>query len=284
MPQNLFQTRTRIRLMARLIEMKCIRFIRIPLARGGSFCSTCVQLFPIMVRRVVLAGIVAILAALAWPEVPRFTGGGARMLLHPALPPAEAMIRLDAPGKLILQGDSNTKSGRDGGYPARLARRVGSGIAIEVRAGGGHTAARGASRWPRPPSGALVILMYGTNDAGPRGLFGSHAPTGIDTYQRTLSALARRMKAHGARVVILAPPPSASPAMERRLMPYRIAAQRAAVASGAAFRDPVSAFSGQGAELTRDGLHLSPLGQERLAAWLAAQITMILPGAAQPPA
>jgi len=146
-----------------------------------------------------------------------------------------------------------------------------------IRAVGGGTAVDGEVRWRTEPGASLVIIHYGSNDADSRGWLSKRKPFEIEVYQASLEAMARRHTEAGSQVLILAPLPPGSRAMERRLSPYRLAARRAARLSGAAFLDPVPAFASDSPMLAFDGLHLTSEAHWQLAEWLARYIMVADP-------
>jgi lysophospholipase L1-like esterase len=223
-----------------------------------------------------LAGGIALLTG----EVPRWTGGGARMVLSERLPePPARPIALPGAGTILFVGDSNTAGSRTGGastaYPAAFAEAIGAPSRVEVHAFGGATVADLLHR-PLPKAAiAVAFVMLGTNDAATRGWLSDKQRVPVDTYSDNLATLVRHLREAGARVVMLAPPPVGSAAMARRLAPYRIAAFEVAKATSSDFRDPVAAFlpNPQEPYLQYDALHLTPEAQRALGLWLAGQTT-----------
>lgn len=210
-------------------------------------------------------------------EVPRWTLHGAVMRLHDPLPALQPDAQpLTGSGTLAFFGDSNTAGTRLGGpgkaYPAILARTLGRTQRVCVVAHGGATVRSIARRPWNCGSADLSIIMLGTNDAATRGWLAARTPVPLTDYRATLATMVRRLAGQGAGVLILAPPPVGTAAMERRLQPYRVAARQVAVEMRAAFLDPVAAF-GPDDTLQFDALHLSEEAQQKLGLWLAAQIS-----------
>ena len=217
----------------------------------------------------------------AWAgEVPRWRLAGSAMVPHAGLPPLIARPLGPGPGgRIFCLGDSNTAGNRgpagEGGrrgYPAWLREHL-RGIPVLVFARGGARASDIPLPDPLPRAGDFVILMAGTNDAAPRGWLRGRSPTPPDRFEQNLQAMAARLGENGAAVLVLAPLPGGSTAIEARLAPYRLATRRAAGSAGAAFADPQAAFAGMDAALLHDALHLRPAAQEALARWLAGMIS-----------
>jgi len=219
---------------------------------------------------------------LATGEVPMFSSEGVRAKLHTPQPPTgSGRFTVPINARIVCQGDSNTR-GAGGNtllgpkadvkpFCRWLGEALGGSVAITIRAIGGQTAGEGLAQWQDAGSGDFVIVMYGTNDAAPRGwLSGDRVPPA--NYAKALTAMIQQHRAQGAEVLVLAPLPAGATGIERRVAPYRAAARAAAVAGGAAFLDPVEAFPQDAVVLTSDALHLSANGQKLLGQWLAARI------------
>lgn len=233
-----------------------------------------------------IAGLLVVVLALtgglaAWMgEVPCWTSGGTRMVLPTVLaadPNAE--IVLPSRGTILFVGDSNTAGSRVGGiryaYPAVFRDALSVGQEVKVHAFGGATTADVLAR-PLPEGPVdLAFVMLGTNDAAPRGWMSSKHPISLSTYRANLSELISRLSEKRARIVIRAPPPLGSCAMERRLDPYRAAARDVARETSSQFRDTAAAFVPKPAAsfLQRDALHLTPEAQRELGLWLLAETT-----------
>jgi len=230
------------------------------------------------------------LAAAAWlgmTEAPHWQGDGTRAILGPPLNAVNAE-QLDPASfaRIRIEGDSNVLADHlprlaDGSRPpafGAVLERAGKGrLAVVVRGTGGDTAAMGARRWAATSAPAdLVILVYGTNDADPRGLLSRRQATPLPEYTAVMRRLIRRHRARGATVLVLGPLAGGSWAIARRLDPYRRAARSAAVAEGASFLDSRTAFaecSAAGPLLTRDALHLNARGHACLGRWLAERLS-----------
>ncbi|HQS68465.1 MAG: hypothetical protein B7Y36_17760 [Novosphingobium sp. 28-62-57] len=217
---------------------------------------------------------------IATGELPRWTIGGTQMVLPTALEPLSASpIVLPATGAILFVGDSNTAGSRVGGgrfaYPATFLAALPVGQTVRVHAFGGATVGDVLSR-PLPEGAvALAFVMLGTNDAAPRAWLSAKRRIPLETYRTNLAELVQRLQAKGARVVILAPPPMGSRAMQRRLDPYRLAAKQVALACSCLFRDSAGAFMSKPDAnwLQRDAMHLAPEAQQQLGLWLADQTT-----------
>lgn len=210
-------------------------------------------------------------------EVPRWTLAGTRMIGHDSLSPlGQLPIALPSNGPVLVIGDSNSAGGRVGGaanaYPAAMASALGIAGRLRVVAVGGARAADMQKRGAAAEPAALAIIMLGSNDAAPRGWLDSDKPVPVPQYRKTMTDMARQLAVAGASVLILAPPPTGSIAMERRLAPYRVAARAAADDAKVAFLDPVAAFDGADREamLQFDALHLNAEAQRKLGLWLAS--------------
>ena len=224
----------------------------------------------------------AVLATILVPilsgEVPRWRPGGTAAVAHRSLAPLDPVLpALPADATVTCEGDSITaraSGSRSIGYPETLARLLPT-MRIVNHGRGGDTAADGWRRWRPVPGEALVVLMYGTNDAAPRGPIGRRRPVPPKAFIRILTAIAQRHRAAGAQVLILAPPPAGSAAGDARIAPYRQAARLAAARAGVAFRDPAPAFAGLSVPLRYDALHPGPEALAALAHWLARQISTV---------
>lgn len=225
----------------------------------------------------------------AMGELPAWGAGGTRAAQRTPLAALRGGLAALPPGATILcRGDSNTR-GSGGWRPwgrtapvrpwcdwlaeAMDARAINRGV-------GGDTVAMGLARGGATAQANLVVLLYGTNDAAARGWLGVRRPVPVDAFRADLAAMIRR---HGAsRVLVLATPPAASPAMDRRIAPYRRAARAVALAEGAAFLDPAEALGGGQVVFDRDGLHLNAGGHRALGLWLAERLKAQAAGAIAP--
>lgn len=232
-----------------------------------------------MKRLGVLVGTV-VLAATGYAaisgELPKWRPGGADPVLHEPLDAVSARIGLRAGERVVFEGDSNTAGTRVGGgrnaFPERLRQLCDCTITVENRAVGGATVDTWAVASAK--GAGLVVIMRGTNDAAPRGLLSSRSAVPITRFRKALVDAIAKYRRDGAQVLVLAASPAGSPAMDRRIAPYRLAARRAAEDAGAAFMDPVTAFAAPGGQklLQYDALHLTRHGQDVLAAWLAREL------------
>lgn len=231
-------------------------------------------------RKVVAGSALALVCGLAWTayqEVPGRTVSAADILPGATEPAID--ICTDGSRnivQLIFIGDSNTSGSRlqarESAYPFQLAELLSPATRVEVLANGGARVSDAAVPTGDQLENAVTVIMMGTNDAAPRGwLKMNEQPTHVTEFREGLAAVARLWASATGEVVILAPPPAGSPAMRRRIAPYRQAARRAARDAGVAFLDsavPLAA-AGSSAVLQQDGLHLNDAGHRRLASWLA---------------
>lgn len=219
-------------------------------------------------------------------HVPGWTAPGARMVRHAPLPPVGSFPVQISPGaRILFEGDSNLKGraragewlGLDMGglgdhpdFPQIMARQLGGAVQVTNAGIGGETVARAQGRRFRHGN-ALVFLMYGTNDADPRGWMTGRAPAPLADFGAGLRQRIRLHRAAGAQVVVLAPLPAGSAAMDRRIAPYRAEARRVAQQSGAGFLDPYEALADcpDCAWLAHDALHLRPAAHDRIGRWIA---------------
>lgn len=211
-------------------------------------------------------------------EIPHWRPDGTAMARVEPLAPVGGTepIVLRPGANIIAMGDSLTSGSHGGGkraaYPALLAERLGAGIAVINRGVGGQTAPEGVRQWSEATTGDLVIVMYGTNDAAIRGMVKGARPVPVPRFEHVLATLVRRHRAAGSQVLLLAPPPAGSAAMNRRLAPYRQAVRKVAMATDVRFLDPASAFAGLSAPLRYDALHFRSVAERKLADWLAGAI------------
>lgn len=218
----------------------------------------------------------AVIASIALRnEIPGWRPGGANAVLHPPLASSGTFpIRLDRHGTIVALGDSNVSGSRVGGrdmaFPNLLEVPRKAGIAIVNLGRGGGTVLQSVMTTSASAPPQLVIIMFGTNDAAPRWILGRQKAVAPASYSERLAATVQSYAGQGAKVLVLAPPPAGSMAMDRRIAPYRELARSVAVQTGAHFADPAEAFAAtrMTADLQYDGLHLSIAGQHRLARWL----------------
>lgn len=216
-------------------------------------------------------------------ELPRWRNGGTNAIYHASLSPVGSFpLELSDRSSIYILGDSNTngrgKIDQRAAYPAILAQHLRGVIEVKALGVGGDTAARGALRWNlKVRKGDLVVIVYGTNDAAPRGWLSLKRPVALPAFRARLSEIALRYRRSQANVLILPAFPTGSKAIERRLAPYRFAARDVAIAVGANFIDPVAAFqsaSKQNAPLQKDAIHLTQHGHESIGKFLAENISV----------
>lgn len=222
------------------------------------------------------------LLAAASHGIPRWTQAGARVVMHEPLAPLGSFpVELSADARITLHGDSNMAGNRlqDSGRTFARVMVASHSPPAEVTslARGGSTAVQGFQRAVESRCGDLAIVMFGTNDAAPRGLLSRRAPESHAAFASALDSLVTHCLADGAQVLVLAAPPAGTSAMERRIAPYRAQARSVAAANGVNFLDPASAFSGENARgdlLQHDALHLSEEAHALIASWLASYVTL----------
>lgn len=237
----------------------------------------------------ILFGLPVLLFAI-WEEIPRWVVGGSEMVAHRSLLPIGYFpLKLTAGARILVLGDSNgtrTKIADADPWPALLVNTLGGGLSLINRSRGGFTAVRMVEMLSEEgvltvPDSELCILALGTNDAAPRSITKRRQAVAPENYVAALRALTRGCRMTGAQVLILAPISGGSPAIERRVAPYRHYARVAALEMGAWFLDPVAAFDDTGldegavAVLQYDGLHLTAPAHARLARWLAGKIEIL---------
>lgn len=244
---------------------------------------------PLLVALAVSAVVLGGATTYFWDRLPAVRWGGVASLSEgPPLAHTLRPIAL-APGATILcEGDSLTYGAErvthggppiNGGgsdrvsapYPETLAAALGGKVRVENHGFPGDKAADGLRRWNTDGPADVVILMYGTNDADPRG-----RGTGVSVadYSSALERLVRRHADRGATVIVLAPPPAGILSSERAIAPYRAAARAVAQRSGALFADPRSFLGTVSAPLQLDGIHLRSDAYRAIAAGLAGLFTI----------
>lgn len=230
---------------------------------------------------VITAGALCVVAA-ASHGIPRWTPAGARAIVHEPLAPVGSFpIELAAGARITLHGDSNMAGNRLEGASKTFAQVMAANLSpapgVANLARGGSTAAQGADRAAGSDCGDLAIVMFGTNDAAPRGMLSRREPESPAEFARAMDALVAHCLASGAQVLVLAAPPAGTRAMERRIAPYREQARSVAAANDVNFLDPVSALaseSGRGDLLQHDALHLTEVAHSLIADWLARHVTL----------
>ncbi|MET3724090.1 SGNH/GDSL hydrolase family protein [Sphingomonas trueperi] len=233
--------------------------------------------------------LVVVTAGLGWRFVPAFRWGGAAMVgAGQPLAALGGTLAVPRGGTIVCEGDSLTYGAqRRGGsvpaingagakrvatpFPETLARALGEQVRVVNHGYPADTTAMGVRRWASEPRADLVVLMYGTNDANPRGW--RHAVP-IDAYRATLAGLVRRHVTAGAQVLVLAPPPAGTAYAAKAIAPYREAARAAAAAEGVAFADPAAFLQGLAVPLQADGLHLRAEAAARIGEGIARRITV----------
>lgn len=237
------------------------------------------------VQRLAVSGTLAltVVAVLGWhqDEIPAWMLGGTRILGHRPLGDIfdEQSLTL-APGSTVLIiGDSNATSSRIPGalsWPTRLGQALGHDITVRNMSRGGLTANAWLTRYTVPADVDLCIIAFGSNDAASRGWLNERQPVGTSRFVHDISRLIAACRAQFApQVLVLSALPTGSRAMEHRVAPYRTAAREAAIRAGAAFADPMEAFTGPQPDaplLGYDALHLTAQAHQRLSIWLASRI------------
>ena len=231
---------------------------------------------------VVLLGV---LAGFVWPEIPSFRTQGVQSGTVALLASAHPLPACpDGGTRIAILGDSHVAGSRMGREPGIigapfgevLERELAPRVTVTRYGRGGDTAGMGESRWAkRSIASDWVILAYGTNDAAPRGLLGRRKPVPLGEYRASLRRQIQRWRGLGRTVILIAPPPAGSAAMNQRLAPYRQAAVDAGKAEGVAVLDPAEAFGRCAAAeplLVHDALHMRAAGHQCLGRWLAQQL------------
>lgn len=217
-------------------------------------------------------------------EVPHWalSSAGAHVAVRSVIPPLGTMpLQITSGSVIVFEGDSNMAGSRVAGpassFPSLIAAHPDMDFILCNKAFGGARAVD----WPgQPPvKAALFVIMLGTNDAAPRGLLSFRRTVSQSSYETALGHLIALRMTTGAQVLVLAPPPTGSDAMDRRIRPYRLAARRAAATQGAAFADTAEAFAtpaGGQAPMQYDGLHFSAHGQKMMANWLVTKFQTVV--------
>lgn len=236
-----------------------------------------------------VAALLVVTAGLGWRFVPALRWGGAAALgTARPLAPLGGKLVVPRGATILCAGDSLTYGAQRWGgalppihgggamrvatpYPEALARALGGQVTVHNLGYPADTAATGAARWVAAPRADIVVLMYGSNDANPRG-WRTKIP--IRAYRATLTMLVRRHLERGAQVLVLAPPPAGTAYAEAAIAPYRAAARAVAAAEGAAFADPAAFLHGVAVPLQWDGLHLRAAAAARIGAGLARRIVV----------
>lgn len=231
-------------------------------------------------------GMVLLLAVVVlWPEIPSWRIGGTASQPMRAVSYDRVTAVCPAAGGLIeLRGDSHVTGARMGApagqtalpYGLVLERELGAGRRVILNGRGGAIAQDGVAlaknNSARPD---LLLIAFGTNDAAPRGWLRSQVPVPLQRFQAALAQQIVSAHAAGTTVALIAPPPTGSTAMNRRLAPYRSAVRELGERQGVAVLDPAEAFGPCHAEepmLVRDALHLNQGGHECVGKWLAQKL------------
>lgn len=233
--------------------------------------------------------LVVVSAGLGWRFVPAFRWGGAAAVAStPPLDPLGGRLTVRRGGTILCEGDSLTYGAQRWGgtlppihgagskrvatpFPETLTRVLRGQVTVRNLGYPADTAAMGAQRWAAEPRADLVMLMYGSNDANPRGW---RTAVPIAAYHATLAALVRHHREQGAQVLVLAPPPAGTRYAEAAIAPYRIAARAVAAEEGVAFADPAAILKDMPVPLQADGLHLRAEATARIGEGLARRITI----------
>lgn len=216
-------------------------------------------------------------------EIPHWRADGADVILHDPLAPVGSFpIQIARGASVVFMGDSNTKGrfprGDGDPFPEALGNTLGNSLTVlNLGSGGAVTPYDGAAGVARVSAGDLIVLAYGTNDAAPREWLSAKKQVPLATYQTRLESLATHYREQGTIVLILAPLPAGTTAMERRIAPYRNAARQAAVNAGCRFLDPAGALANAMPDrppLQRDALHLNARGSLQVGKWLAGKLRL----------
>ncbi|WP_066719625.1 SGNH/GDSL hydrolase family protein [Sphingomonas pituitosa] len=199
------------------------------------------------------------------------------------------MLTVPKGGTILCQGDSLTYGAErwggalppiNGGgswrvatpFPETLATLLGGKVAVRNHGYPGDTVVSGSTRWAGTGPVDLVVVMYGSNDANPRGW---RTAVPMDQYRAALRGIVRRYRAGGAQVLVLAPPPAGTRHAEAAIAPYRQAARAVAMREGVAFADPAAFLAGLRVPLQWDGLHLRGAATARIAQGIARRIQVL---------
>jgi acyl-CoA thioesterase-1 len=209
---------------------------------------------------------------------------------------AHAAIAEDAL-RIVCLGDSVTKAVRQGVLPEetfcavleRMLRETGQPVSV-VNAGiGGNSTADGLARFDtdvlahRPN---YVVLMFGLNDSWiDAGKTASRLS--VQQYRENLEQMLTRLKAHGAKVVLMTPnpalPPTFGPERNATLKPYVEAVRSLAAEHDLPLIDVYRHFAELALEtpnlngLFTDAMHPNPAGQKVIAELLQQYFATELP-------
>jgi lysophospholipase L1-like esterase len=231
---------------------------------------------------IVMLGSMLALAVALWDEIPQWRLAGTRSI--PAASVAFGMQILPCSATqdtMAIFGDSHVSGIVADGAPQAsfgrfLAEARGAPGAVSQHGIGGHTAQMGEATWGSEAIAAdVVLLMYGTNDAAPRGWLRPKQPVPLPAFTASLTRQIMLWRARNAAVVLVAPPPGGSRAIQARLAPYRKAVRQLGQSLGVPVIDPADAFAAEPAAqpvLTYDALHMNAAGHRALGRWIAAQM------------
>lgn len=235
-------------------------------------------------------GLMALLLALGIAlqhEIPRWRGDGSAAVAAQPVGHLPQPLACPAPGtRIAIIGDSHVAGSRmePDGIPFGVVfeEALAGQIIVERYGVGGETAAASEQRWrSRDLEGFdWVMLMLGTNDAAPRGWLRNKQPVPLAEFKASLIRQIDHWQSRGHSVVLLAAPPGGSPAIAKRITPYRQAVREVGRVSGVAVLDPAEALATCPADapaLTRDALHMNAAGHLCLGTWLAQQLCPQLP-------
>lgn len=140
-------------------------------------------------------------------------------------------------------------------FPETVAGLLQNRVEVVNRGYPGDRSTDGWQRWAKAPRADVVVLMYGTNDAGN---YGGHpsGPVRPDVFRATLERMIARRQAQGARVILITPPPVQNQQAEEAVMPFRQIVADVAMRRGTVLLDIEKLLTGKKSIWT-DGLHLS---------------------------
>lgn len=231
-----------------------------------------------------LAGLVVTLALVAtlWPEIPQWRSAGTRSMAAPSVAYGTGHLRCPEPDAAIaIIGDSHVAGVAAGGAPpARfgdlIAESLGRPATVALYGMGGHTAEMGENTWLSQAIDAdIVLLMYGANDAAPRGWLRTKRAVPVSAFAASLARQIAHWRAANSAVILVAPPPGGSAAIQDRLTPYRTAVHELGQAQNVPVIDPADAFAAAPSSqpvLTHDALHMNAAGHRALARWITTQM------------
>jgi lysophospholipase L1-like esterase len=224
---------------------------------------------------------VALMAAL-WQEIPRWRVAGTRSVAAPSVAYGRQLLSCPTTKPTIaILGDSHVAGVTAAGVPPDsfgnvIAASLGRPAVVSLYANGGHTAEMGEKAWVSQAIDAdILLLMYGTNDAAPRGWLRAKRAVPLQTFKSSLARQITHWRTRNIAVILVAPPPGGSAAIQARLAPYRNAVQKLGQAYSVPVIDPADAFAIDPSVqpvLTHDALHMNANGQKALGQWVAKQL------------